>query len=126
MAAASTCVTGATAKSNDLYEVCRVKACSDDFSRNGYAEGALSLVTYSVLLVGLLGMLVSIYTSLNERRREMAILRALGASPRRVITDQQSRLYSNQISQDAVQSMELITGVAPQSTATRARSSSTS
>src|SRR3954465_10009797 len=29
------------------------------------------------------------------------------------ITDQQSRLYSNQISQDAVQSMEAITGVAP-------------
>src|SRR6185436_10992793 len=29
------------------------------------------------------------------------------------ITDQQSRLYSNQLSQDAVQSMEVITGVAP-------------
>jgi len=29
------------------------------------------------------------------------------------ITDQQSRLYSNQISQDAVQSMEVITGVPP-------------
>jgi hypothetical protein len=29
------------------------------------------------------------------------------------ITDQQSRLYSNQISQNAVQSMEVITGVAP-------------
>ncbi|HEY1308099.1 MAG TPA: TonB-dependent receptor [Vicinamibacterales bacterium] len=29
------------------------------------------------------------------------------------ITDQQSRLYSNQISEDAVQSMEVITGVAP-------------
>ncbi|MDR1990999.1 MAG: TonB-dependent receptor [Acidobacteriaceae bacterium] len=29
------------------------------------------------------------------------------------ITDQQSRLYSNQISQDAVQSMEVISGVAP-------------
>jgi len=29
------------------------------------------------------------------------------------ITDQQSRLYSNQISQDAVQSLEVITGVAP-------------
>jgi Carboxypeptidase regulatory-like domain len=29
------------------------------------------------------------------------------------VTDQQSRLYSNQISQEAVQSMELITGVAP-------------
>ncbi|MGH9409801.1 MAG: TonB-dependent receptor, partial [Vicinamibacterales bacterium] len=29
------------------------------------------------------------------------------------ITDQQSRLYSNQLSQDAVQSMEIITGVPP-------------
>jgi hypothetical protein len=29
------------------------------------------------------------------------------------VTDQQSRIYSNQISPDAVQSMELITGVAP-------------
>jgi len=29
------------------------------------------------------------------------------------VTDQQSRLYSNQISEDAVQSMEVITGVAP-------------
>src|SRR5207248_11289605 len=29
------------------------------------------------------------------------------------ITDQQSRVYSNQISQDAVQSLEIITGVAP-------------
>jgi hypothetical protein len=29
------------------------------------------------------------------------------------VTDQQSRLYSNQISQDAVQSIEIITGVAP-------------
>ena len=29
------------------------------------------------------------------------------------ITDQQSRLYSNQISQDAVQSLEVMTGVAP-------------
>src|ERR1700686_3408030 len=47
----------------------------------GYAEDALSVVTYFVLL----GMLVSIYTSLNERRREMAILRALGAGPRQVV-----------------------------------------
>src|SRR5438309_10753536 len=29
------------------------------------------------------------------------------------VTDQQSRIYSNQISSDAVQSMEIITGVAP-------------
>ena len=51
----------------------------------GYAEEALTVVTFFVLVVGLMGMLVSLYTSLNERRREMAILRALGAGPRRVI-----------------------------------------
>ena len=36
------------------------------------------------------------------------------------VTDQQSRVYSNQISQDAVQSMEVITGVAPAEYGTRA------
>ncbi|MBN8731295.1 MAG: ABC transporter permease [Acidobacteria bacterium] len=51
----------------------------------GYAEDALSVVTAFVLVVGLLGMLVSLYTSLNERRREMAILRAVGAGPRTII-----------------------------------------
>ena len=52
----------------------------------GYAEVGLRLVTIFVVLVGLLGMLVSLYTSLNERRREMAILRAVGAGPNRIIT----------------------------------------
>jgi putative ABC transport system permease protein len=51
----------------------------------GYAEEALTVITFFVLVVGLMGMLVSLYTSLNERRREMAILRALGAGPRKVI-----------------------------------------
>jgi putative ABC transport system permease protein len=51
----------------------------------GYAEDALQVVTIFVLVVGLLGMLVSLYTSLNERRREMAILRAVGAGPRLII-----------------------------------------
>ena len=49
----------------------------------GYAETGLRLVTIFVVLVGLLGMLVSLYTSLNERRREMAILRAVGVGARR-------------------------------------------
>jgi putative ABC transport system permease protein len=52
----------------------------------GYAEDALRVVTVFVILVGLMGMLVSLYTSLNERRREMAILRALGAGPRRILS----------------------------------------
>ncbi|MBM3797585.1 MAG: ABC transporter permease [Acidobacteria bacterium] len=51
----------------------------------GYAEDALAVVTVFVLVVGLLGMLVSLYTSLNERRREMAILRAIGAGPRNIV-----------------------------------------
>jgi putative ABC transport system permease protein len=37
-----------------------------------------------VVIVGLMGMLVSLYSTLEERRREMAILRSLGAGPRRI------------------------------------------
>ena len=51
----------------------------------GYAETGLRLVAIFVVVVGLLGMLVSLYTSLNERRREMAILRAVGAGPNRIV-----------------------------------------
>ena len=51
----------------------------------GYAETGLRLVTIFVVMVGLLGMLVSLYTSLDERRREMAILRAVGAGPKRIV-----------------------------------------
>jgi len=50
-----------------------------------YAEIALEIVGGFVVLVGLLGMLVAIYTTLNERRREMAILRALGAGPAKIL-----------------------------------------
>ena len=52
----------------------------------GYAETGLRLISIFVVLVGLLGMLVSLYTSLNERRREMAILRAVGAGPSRIVS----------------------------------------
>jgi putative ABC transport system permease protein len=38
------------------------------------------------VVVGLLGMIVSLYTSLNERRREMAILRAIGARRGRIVS----------------------------------------
>lgn len=46
----------------------------------GYVEQILFLVSLCVLLVGVLSILISLYTSINERRREMAILRSLGAS----------------------------------------------
>jgi putative ABC transport system permease protein len=61
-------------------------ALAELWSTIGYAEDALRVVTFFVLVVGLLGMLVSLYTSLNERRREMAIFRALGAGPTRIIS----------------------------------------
>jgi putative ABC transport system permease protein len=47
----------------------------------GVVEKTLLAVSAFVVLVGLCGMLVAIMTSLNERRREMAILRAVGARP---------------------------------------------
>ncbi len=47
----------------------------------GLAENALLVVSGLVVLVGLTVMLAALLTGLNERRREMAILRALGARP---------------------------------------------
>ena len=43
------------------------------------AEQMLLVVSVFVVLVGLSGMLVALLTSLNERRREMAVLRSVGA-----------------------------------------------
>jgi putative ABC transport system permease protein len=50
----------------------------------GIAERALFAVSALVVVVGLAGMLVALLTSLSERRREMAILRAVGARPAQV------------------------------------------
>ena len=50
----------------------------------GLAETALSVVAAFVAVAGLLGMQAVILAGLNERRREMAILRSVGASPRHV------------------------------------------
>ena len=47
----------------------------------GVAERALFAVSVLVVVVGLAGMLVALLTSLSERRREMAVLRSVGARP---------------------------------------------
>ncbi|MGB1270666.1 MAG: ABC transporter permease [Endozoicomonas sp.] len=47
----------------------------------GSAEKALLAISIMVVVAGLIGMLTTILTSLNERRREMAILRSVGARP---------------------------------------------
>jgi len=50
----------------------------------GTVERVLAAVAALVVLTGLISILAAILTSLNERRREMAILRALGARPRHI------------------------------------------
>ena len=47
----------------------------------GAAEKTLFAVSALVVVVGLAGMLVALLTSLSERRREMAVLRSVGARP---------------------------------------------
>ena len=47
----------------------------------GTAETALSAVAIMVVVGGLIGMVTMLLASLSERRREMAILRAVGARP---------------------------------------------
>jgi len=49
------------------------------------AESALAAISWMVVATALLGMVTSILTTLNERRREMAILRSVGATPRTVL-----------------------------------------
>lgn len=51
----------------------------------GTAQSALQLISAFVIAAGLLGMVGILLTALNERRREIAILRSLGASPRAVL-----------------------------------------
>jgi len=47
----------------------------------GTAEAALAAISVAVVAAGLLGMMIMLLAGLNERRREMAILRSVGARP---------------------------------------------
>lgn len=51
----------------------------------GAAEKALLVITVLVALVSLAGLTATMLAGLNERRRELAILRAVGASPRGIM-----------------------------------------
>ena len=50
------------------------------------AEQALLTISVFVVVTGLIGMLTMILSSLNERRREMAILRSVGARPAHIFS----------------------------------------
>jgi len=47
----------------------------------GVAETALLAISAMVVVTALIGMMATLFSNLNERRREMAIYRAMGASP---------------------------------------------
>ena len=51
----------------------------------GIAETALLGVSAMVVVTALIGMMATMFSSLNERRREMAIFRAMGASPSTIL-----------------------------------------
>jgi len=52
---------------------------SDLFSKLAWFDRVLAIVAWLVVFVATGSMLASLYNSMNERRRELAILRALGA-----------------------------------------------
>jgi putative ABC transport system permease protein len=57
---------------------------ADLFSKIGWFDQVLTLVAYLVALVSAAGVLVAIYNSMASRRRDIAILRSLGARRRTV------------------------------------------
>lgn len=59
-------------------------ALSELWNGLSYVEGTLKAISWMVVVVGMVGMLIALTSTLNERRREMAILRALGATTTQV------------------------------------------
>lgn len=52
----------------------------------GSAEVGLRVIAIFAVAISITGMLVALYSSLEARRREMAILRAVGAGPRLILS----------------------------------------
>ncbi len=55
------------------------RVMADLFSKIGWFDQTLTLISYLVAIVAAASILAGIYNSMNERRREIAIMRALGA-----------------------------------------------
>ena len=74
-----------TYKQEPLQAVIPGVALSQLWGTVSIVERALAAVSGFVVAVGLIGVLTSILTTLNERRREMAILRSVGAKGRTIV-----------------------------------------
>jgi len=73
-------------KQEPLLAVLPGVALQELWNTMGVAEKVLLAISGFVILVGLTGMITVILTSLNERRREMAILRSVGAKPAHIFS----------------------------------------
>lgn len=73
-----------TYKPEPLTAIIPALALEDLWRVLSYADLALSLVSAAVLVVGLLAMLTALYTAQNERRHEVAVLRAVGLHARQI------------------------------------------
>ncbi|MBE0365858.1 putative ABC transport system permease protein [Pseudoalteromonas ulvae UL12] len=51
-----------------------------------FVEKALWLISIAVVIISLLGMLTTLLSTLNQRRRELAILRSVGARPSHIFS----------------------------------------
>jgi putative ABC transport system permease protein len=75
-----------TSRQEPLMAIIPGESLRELWSVTEIAERALLAVSAFVIAVGLVSILTSILTSLNERRREMSILRATGARPRHIFS----------------------------------------
>jgi putative ABC transport system permease protein len=75
-----------TDKREPMMAIIPGEALKELWSVTTLAERALLAVSGFVILVGLVSILVALLTSLNERRREMSILRATGARPHHIFS----------------------------------------
>lgn len=73
-----------TNTSEPLVAVIPGVALAELWNSLSYAEAVLKVISFLVVAVGFVAMLIALMTSLNERRREMAILRSLGARPNHI------------------------------------------
>jgi putative ABC transport system permease protein len=55
------------------------------FDQVGRAKQVMMVVASMVVLIGVISILVAIYNTVNERRREIAIMRAIGAKRATVV-----------------------------------------
>jgi len=52
----------------------------------GNVDKAFKIITFFIIIISLLGMIAMTIAGLNSRRREMAILRSVGASPTNIVS----------------------------------------